>query len=228
MASSEEKRAEDVEAPPAYAERTNVTTGGGDGLPSYTQATNSDAPPSYESLYGRVKAARQESQGTLGFIKAFLVIILSTIGVTIMIGIFMAVPVSMIVMGSIHLDDCPAERMIPIYLLVAGCFGVARNLFSLVQRCRKDRDEMEEDQKKVNPLESVVNCFLFAWFIAGCVFIYRTKDDFQSSDSSRDDYCDKTLYWYAFWITTAVYIMMAASCCCVCFVGCLSACFAKK
>ncbi|RUS81346.1 hypothetical protein EGW08_010878, partial [Elysia chlorotica] len=70
------------------------------------------------------------------------------------------------VSGAIHLDDCKAERMIPIYLLVAGCFGVARNLFSLVQRCRKTRDETEEDQKKVNPLESIVNCFIFAWFIA--------------------------------------------------------------
>ncbi|GFN83994.1 hypothetical protein PoB_001050000 [Plakobranchus ocellatus] len=227
MASNDDKR--DVEAPPQYAERTNVTAAGGDGLPSYTQAVHTnEPPPSYESLYGRVKAAREESEGTVSFLKAFLVIILSTIGFTIFIGILMAVPVSMLVMGAIHLDDCKAEKMIPIYLLVAGCFGVARNLFSIVQRCRKDRNEVEEDQKKVNPIESVVNCFIFAWFIAGCVFIYRTKDDFQSDRPEDDDYCDKTLYWFAFWITTAVYIIMATSCCCVCFVGCISACFVKK
>ena len=69
--------------------------------------------------------------------------------------------------GAIHLDDCPAERMIPIYLIVAGSFGAAKNLFSLVQRCRKNEEEREEDSKKVNPIEGIVNCFLFAWFIAG-------------------------------------------------------------
>lgn len=69
--------------------------------------------------------------------------------------------------GAIHLHNCNAEPMIPIYLLVAGCFGVIMNLFSLIQRCRKTEQEREEDQKNINPLESLVNCFLFAWFIAG-------------------------------------------------------------
>lgn len=69
--------------------------------------------------------------------------------------------------GAIYKDDCPAERMIPIYLIVAGSFGVATNLFSLFKRCRKSEEERQEDQKKVNPIEGIVNCFMFAWFIAG-------------------------------------------------------------
>ncbi|XP_005112148.2 uncharacterized protein LOC101853426 [Aplysia californica] len=216
----------DVEAPPTYTERDNVNARG-DGLPTYHEASaNQEPPPSYDSLYGRMKAAKRESDGTVGFLKSFLVIILSTIGFTILLAIFMAVPVSMIVMGSVYLDDCPAERMIPIYLIVAGAFGAAKNLFSLVQRCRKSEQEREEDQKKVNPVEGIVNCFLFGWFIAGCVFIYRTDD--RSSVETDPNYCDPTLYWFAFWITTAAYIIMAASCCCVCMVGCIAACFAKK
>ena len=69
--------------------------------------------------------------------------------------------------------------MIPIYLVVAGSFGVAKNLFSLVQRCRKKQEEVEQDQGKVNPIESVVNCFMFGWFIAGkylVLFILYLKD----------------------------------------------------
>lgn len=62
-------------------------------------------------------------------------------------------------------------------------------------------------------------------FYPGCVFIYRTKNSFQSYDSSLDTYCDKHLYWFAFWITTAVYIIMAASCFCVCCLGCLASVF---
>lgn len=72
-----------------------------------------------------------------------------------------------ILSGAIHLNDCRIERMIPIYLIVAGCFGTVKNLYSLIQRCRKTEQEREESQTKVNPLESLVNCFLFAWFIAG-------------------------------------------------------------
>ena len=71
------------------------------------------------------------------------------------------------VAGATHLDDCPAERYIPIYLLVAGSFGVLRNSITIVRRCCKKNEEEEENQRKVNPVESVIDLFMFAWFIAG-------------------------------------------------------------
>ena len=71
------------------------------------------------------------------------------------------------VTGAKYLDDCPAERYIPIYLVVAGCFGVLRNTITIVRRCCRKDDENEENQTKVNPVESVIDCFMFAWFIAG-------------------------------------------------------------
>ncbi|CAL1536853.1 unnamed protein product [Lymnaea stagnalis] len=216
----------DVEAPPQFSERDNVLTE--DGLPNYSQATTFDSPPSYDSLFGRVKAAKQESTGIFSFLKTFFIIILSTIGFTIIIGILMAVPISMIVMGALYKDDCPIDHLIPIYLIVAGSFGCAKNLFSFIQRCRKSEAEREEDQKNVNPFETIVNCFLFAWFIAGCVFIYRIFDDVKFDNPSDPHYCHRTLYWYSFWITTAVYIIMGASCCCVCLVGCLAALFGNQ
>jgi hypothetical protein len=70
--------------------------------------------------------------------------------------------------GAIHLNDCPAERMIPIYLIVGGSFGILKNLLSIGQRC-KNRDEEDSDEKntKPNPVDGIVGCFLLAWFIAG-------------------------------------------------------------
>ncbi|CAG5136013.1 unnamed protein product, partial [Candidula unifasciata] len=214
-------RSNDVEDPPRYSENDN--TADRDNLPSYeATALSQDPPPSYESLYGRIKAARSESTGFLNFMKTFIIIILSTIGFTIILGVFIAIPLAMLIMGSIHLDHCPAERMIPIYLIVSGCAGIVRNVYSLIQRCRKTEQEREEDQAKVNPAESVANCFLIAWFITGCVYIYRTRNSFQHDTKGDSDYCDYNLYWFAFWITTAVYIIMAASCFCVCCLGCLA------
>lgn len=37
-----------------------------------------------------------------------------------MLGVTIAIPISMIVMGSIYLHDCPQGEYIPIYLLVGG------------------------------------------------------------------------------------------------------------
>lgn len=70
--------------------------------------------------------------------------------------------------GAIHKDDCPAERMIPIYLIVGGSFGIVKNLFTIGQRCKNKNDEEgEEKNVKPNPVDGVLSCFLFAWFIAG-------------------------------------------------------------
>ena len=67
-----------------------------------------------------------------------------------------------------HLKDCPAERMIPIYLIVGGSFGVVKNLSNLFQRARNKGDEdAEEKMAKTNPFDGILNCFLVAWFIAG-------------------------------------------------------------
>ena len=70
--------------------------------------------------------------------------------------------------GAIHKDHCPAERFIPIYLIVAGAFGIVKNLSTLGQRARnKDKDDKDEQNAKTNPFDGLVSCFLFAWFIAG-------------------------------------------------------------
>ncbi|KAK7469494.1 hypothetical protein BaRGS_00036515 [Batillaria attramentaria] len=196
------------EGPPAY------TAGSGEqpNPPSYTDVErNSGPPPSYDSLFGKVRAVRNESSGNVDFVKKVIFLILGTIGFTIFL-------------GAKYLDDCPAERYIPIYLVVAGCFGVVRNLFTIGRRCCQKKENEEEEQKaKVNPIESVIDCFMFAWFIAGNVWIYRTKGDF-STDPTAENFCDPTLYWFAFWITTAVYIIMGCCCCCICFCGILAAC----
>ena len=70
--------------------------------------------------------------------------------------------------GAIYKNDCPRERFIPIYLIVAGSFGIVKNLSSLGQRCKnKDDEDADEKNAKTNPFDGLVSCFLFAWFIAG-------------------------------------------------------------
>ncbi|XP_059140904.1 transmembrane protein 272-like [Physella acuta] len=185
---------------PAYSKGDNVNVEEG---PPHNFTL--DAPPSYESLYGRVKAAKQESTNVCIFVIQFLAIIFSTIGCAIIVGILMAIPISMIVIGALYLDDCPVERMIPIYLIVAGCFGCAKCLFTLVSQARR----WKKIGKKSTPLKR-------------CVYIYRIYDEVSYDHLNTDHYCDKTLYLFAFWVATAVYIIMGLFCFCVSYVRCLT------
>lgn len=54
--------------------------------------------------------------------------------------------------------------------------------------------------------------------ISGNVWIYRIYDDF-SKTPGTDDYCNPTLYAFAFWMTTATYIVMFVTCCCIICTG---------
>lgn len=187
---------------------------------------DSESPPSYDSLFGKMKHAKEKSSGNVDFAKNCCSIFLGSCACTICLGIFLAIPISMIAIGAVYLNDCPAERMIPIYLIVAGCFGLVSNLISLIKSLMK---KSEEDKEKSQlGLEQIINVFLFAWFIAGNVWVYRTYDSWQRSDSTLTTYCNPTLYYYSFWIITSTYIIVGASCLIGIIVCCLVCCCSSK
>lgn len=184
--------------------------------PTYDEATG--PPPSYQSLFGEIKDARQGSSSVLDFLKKLIIILVGTIGCTIAIGVVMAIPIAMIVIGAKYKNDCPVEEKIPIYLIVAGAVGIFRQLISLCQRAKRNEDDGNEEEKKHSPFESILDTFLFVWFICGNVWIYRNYEPNYDSSSGKA-YCNQTLYLFAFWITTSTYILCGVMCCCVCCVA---------
>ncbi|VDI56675.1 thiamine pyrophosphokinase [Mytilus galloprovincialis] len=146
------------------------------------------------------------------------------VGCTVCLGLLLALPIAMIVIGSMYIHDCPAERYIPIYLIVAGSVGIIANLMGLGKKA-KNRNEPEEEQQenvKGNPLDYIINCFLLAWFIAGNVWVYRTHGHF-STHPTHTDFCHPTVYWFAFWVITSTYILIGVICLFVCVIGCFAA-----
>ncbi|XP_052075901.1 uncharacterized protein LOC127713991 [Mytilus californianus] len=85
------------------------------------------------------------------------------------------------------------------------------------------KKELGDKEKKlgVGPEQLIINCFVIAWFIAGSVWVYRTYDDWQSSNSTLDNYCNPTLYYFSFWIITISYIGLG-----LLLVMCLTTCIA--
>ena len=61
--------------------------------------------------------------------------------------------------------------MIPIYLVVSGAVGIVYNVFGILRKMGKSRNEERESEDRPGVFTSICNCvfgcFLFAWFIAG-------------------------------------------------------------
>ncbi|KAJ8401729.1 hypothetical protein AAFF_G00377000 [Aldrovandia affinis] len=139
--------------------------------------------------------------------------------------IMIAIPISQIVLGAIYLDKCPVEPRIPIYLVVSGVFTISLLLMSCLPCARKREDGEKNTLSSICTMwNSLVSLFLFCWFIAGNVWIYSIYAP--NYDPTDPKYCDRTVYLFAFWITTLVYVLiavlLAGGCCaliCMCLCG---------
>ncbi|RDD47640.1 hypothetical protein TrispH2_000878 [Trichoplax sp. H2] len=190
-------------------------------------------PPSYSEVVKKIRRTREESDNYPQFFGKIFKMIIGTFGFTIFLGIFLAIPISLIVIGAIYKDQCPVQPKIPIYLIVLGSFGLLKNLLDLCQQVSKgdtdDSDDSEDSDNSessksnnVQSYETLITCFLIAWFIAGNVWIYSIyKPSFNPMDIK---YCNQTLYLFAFWITTAGYIIVGFFCFCFCCVACVAVC----
>ena len=125
------------------------------------------------------------------------------------------------------MDQCPKQHYIPIYLIVVGSFSIFQQLLNVCARFMK-RNDNESSSRHLSCaccrcFRSVINLFVFMWFIAGNIWIYSAYQP-NFTDRSSPDFCHKTLYLFAFWMTTSVYIVLALSCCCMGCLACCSAC----
>lgn len=175
--------------------------------------SNEEQPPSYETLYGQIKEARETSSNIVTFVLAVIGIFLTTVAGTIVLGIIMIIPLTCIIIGATYLDDCPLERYIPIYLVVSGSVGLFEILLRIVKTTcwKKQCDGEEASEGAVGKLGTyltyLIFCFFFAWFIAGNVWVYGSQSDLSSNPASAN-YCHSTAYYFAFWYITTWYIII--------------------
>ncbi|KAM3590888.1 uncharacterized protein V6R79_018351 [Siganus canaliculatus] len=131
----------------------------------------------------------------------------------------LALSVAEITMGALYLDECPREPYIPIYLMVLGIFGLTNLLFFA---------RTPEDNSSCKIFQIVLSLAHLGWFIAGNVWIYSIYEpNYNKDPASTDLYCNKTLYLFAFWITTLSYILLGVYLLCVCPIFCCTWLYAK-
>ncbi|XP_063242855.1 transmembrane protein 272-like [Bacillus rossius redtenbacheri] len=194
--------------------------------PSYEEAIDPNAPPpSYDSLFGRMREAHKSSKGMLDFLKNVVILLLGTIGCTVILGVTIVVPICMVVIGSIYLNECTQGEYIPIYLLVGGGFGILKQLLHLSTRVRQHQEEQEEERLRQSPTQTLLNCFMLGWFIIGSVWVYKEYEP--NYDPSQGKYCNRTLYQFAFWLITSVYIALGIITLCLCSISVASIAFQR-
>lgn len=82
--------------------------------------------------------------------------------------------------------------------------GLLKPLLSLRSRVPSDpsdqtvlRQALTDSSSKSS---SLINCFMLCWFFIGSYWIYSIYEPKYGKD------CDKTLYLFAFWLVTSVYL----------------------
>ncbi|TNM92928.1 hypothetical protein fugu_018330 [Takifugu bimaculatus] len=106
-----------------------------------------------------------------------------------------------IALGAKHLDQCPIQPNIPMYLIVMGVIILLALLLTYTRTMFE------------NPLVFAVatGCMVFlhfhnfCWLIAGSVWIYSL---YPPNYNPENLYCHKTTYQFAFGMTTAVWATM--------------------
>ncbi|XP_017779908.1 PREDICTED: uncharacterized protein LOC108565133 [Nicrophorus vespilloides] len=139
-----------------------------------------------------------------------------TVGCTVILGVTIIIPICMIAMGSIYLHECPQGEYIPVYLLVGGIFGIVKQLLHLSARVRKREEEREEEHLRQSPTQTLLNCFMLGWFIIGSVWVYKEFEPNYDPMKENGKYCNKSLYLFAFWLITSVYILLGTVTICLC------------
>ncbi|XP_070552908.1 transmembrane protein 272-like isoform X2 [Ptychodera flava] len=204
-----------------------------DELPDYEYIRAN--PPSYESsLIARIKAAKHQAKSTKEFLDSLCGILCASavtfIGVSIVVGL----PFVLITVGSLYVNRCPAEPYIPIYLVVFGAVLLVTIVLVIVYSVLSKRERAKGDivahkGAPTNEGNCPINClmcvimlmvsFLVTWQFAAYVWVFRIHEpNFTEPDSP--DFCFQPIYYLAFWMNIASFVIYATSLCVGCTICC--------
>lgn len=171
------------------------------------------------SLKEQLNAAKSNSKNFLAFIKNSFAILAGSVIVIFILAIFLIIPISMIVVGAIFVDSCPIQPLLPIFLLVGGCFLTMRLFASLLENLanyKRARNGVET-QWKFSPFFFVIHLFLITWLFLGAYWTYSIggRVTLLYHYETARTYCNINLYLFSYVVVTTSLILLIFSICCV-------------
>jgi len=130
---------------------------------------------------------------------------------------FVAFVLNMIIMGFgiKYCDTCPAQPMLPVYLIVMGVFGVSAILLS----CLAPKQEDGSPVGICSYFMGFLGFFLLVWLICGSAIVFG-MDSISHEDPSLPNYCPSSAYNFAYGIIVFEWVMIVCSCSIGCCIGC--------
>jgi len=171
--------------------------------------------------YARMRRA-ESTNDKVGAAKNFCVVACTGIAMTIIMAVTAVFHIYLVSIGSIYLKDCRAERLIPIFLIVAGVSGILRAISNWYYSWLHPKSEEDEEDPNPSPISSILSLFWLVWLICGAVWVFRTHPDFQ--DTTDDNYCKQLTYYTAYvyviasLVLTAIVLAICGCACCCCIV----------
>ncbi|XP_062305551.1 transmembrane protein 272-like [Osmerus eperlanus] len=105
-------------------------------------------------------------------------------------------------LGAMHLNTCPLQPYIPIYLIVTGVLSMASLLLIYIRTAMIDESLL---RFMCSLCLYLIIIFNFCWFISGAVWVYSTHYP-NYNPTSGEQYCQKTVYLFAFWFTNLSWV----------------------
>lgn len=125
--------------------------------PSYDDVVNPNVPPpSYQSLFGQVREARKSSNGVVDLFRQLFLILIGTIGCTMIVGFLLLIPITMILVGIVYINDCKAEN-IPSFLIIGGFVWIIKNILNCYNQFKKDSSTANRPPPRRPPISPHLN-----------------------------------------------------------------------
>nr|XP_022319990.1 uncharacterized protein LOC111122506 [Crassostrea virginica] len=182
-----------------------------------TTSDPADTPTSYGSIFSQIQENSSDCEGIYDFISRTYHVLHRSILSTVFLLMLLALPLSMIAVGSTYRNDCPREPRLPIYLLVGGSFGLIKVLLMLWDQkkqsndaCLDDDDDSDTDDAVVQRTTKftgfILSVFLSAWFVMGNVWFYEIwMPNFEQPLHEPSNWCHLIVFRYTFYHLVTCY-----------------------
>lgn len=131
--------------------------------------------------------------------------------------LYIGVPVSQLVIGSIYVGQCTVQPFIPIYMILTGIFGILYVVFGLLLfwqlRRQASLASYADAQKSASMAKLLKSIFIFlfliniGWFITGQVIVFQVKLRVELNYPTLPEYCHATLYKAAYVLLFVTYLL---------------------
>ncbi|ESP03668.1 hypothetical protein LOTGIDRAFT_171199 [Lottia gigantea] len=182
----------------------------------------------------QIQEANTEAENACDFLCRAHRIICSSSFMTGSLAVILILPIAMICIGVKYLNDCPIQPMIPVYLLVGGCFGLLKvtSCFWQTMQAKKEGsidNLLEHDRRglfssRTNKfMGCIVSMFLIVWHVLGTFWVGSIwRPPYLQQVHDPNNWCDSTVYIFAVSEILGVFCFLCLFCLTFCL---LASCF---